>query len=178
MGGGDGCATGVAKVSVFVASIPPSDPGQPCRAKSEHGTWVGRLGRGRGIQEPPSTSFAWHAKENAWKGGLRGGLSVPCRPHPLPVPTGGLYQSKENLVNNFRDFSSSLGEFLGCLVSKEKEFFHHLMLNFRVQIPIFSGKICAPLQFYHFVIKIGGKCFPFFWENLCSFATSQSGSSN
>ena len=55
------------------------------RARSEHGSWVGRLGRGRGIQEPPQPSFAWHAKKT-WEGGLRRGLSAPCPPRPLPVP--------------------------------------------------------------------------------------------
>ena len=85
-GGGDGCAMGVAKISVFVASIPPSDPGQPCRQER---AWHlgGKVGEGsRHPRTPPQPSFAWHAKKNAWEGGLRGGLSLPCRPHPLPVP--------------------------------------------------------------------------------------------
>ena len=76
--GGDGGANGSSKLrewlfcffAVFFSSylphLPPPHPGQPCRARSEHGTWVGGRGVGRedrGFFHPSIPPFPWHARK-------------------------------------------------------------------------------------------------------------------
>ena len=75
---------------------PPVHPGLPRRARSVHGTWVERWGRGRGTSGhrrapfyPPSPGAAPKKKWHLGKGG-RGGGNHPqhqTRPSPYPPPS-------------------------------------------------------------------------------------------
>ena len=82
--------------TLYLPPPPPLDPGQPCRARSVHGAWVERWGRGRGRSGhrrapfyPPSPGAA-PKKKGAGGRGVEGGVIIPntkpalapTRPHP------------------------------------------------------------------------------------------------
>ena len=101
VGVGTGALMGVARLSPggrvgvgppYLSLPPPLHPGLPCRARSVHGTWVERWGRGRGRSGhrwasfyPPSLGAA-PKKRGARGRGVEGGVISPIS-KPALTPT-------------------------------------------------------------------------------------------
>ena len=158
---------------------PPLHPRKPCRARSEHGAWVERRGRGRGrsgIVGPPFTfpRCRPEKKRRLGKGGRGGGNHPQYQTRPSPYPPPSLARSKGPKTpwlgweregggagGNITTSSSVNKGFKDRLPLAQSIFF---VFGFKTgeMLPVFKKKIGGSIRSLNFFLKKLGsiRCFP------------------